>query len=50
MKDLLNPDQIQGLLGRRDIIVKHFDGLLAEKPEILVLFDLPSRMGDAPVR
>jgi len=44
MGGLLNPDQIQGLLGRRDIIVKHFDDLLATKPEVLVLFDLPSRV------
>lgn len=43
MKDVLNPDQIQGLLRRRDAIVAHFDDLLAKKPEILVLFDLPPR-------
>ena len=44
MKDLLSPDQIQGLLGRRDLIVKHFDDLIDERGEILVLFDLPSRI------
>jgi hypothetical protein len=43
MMDVLNPDQIQGLLGRRDAIVAHFDDLIAEKGEILVLFDLPPR-------
>jgi hypothetical protein len=46
MDSLLSPDQIQGLLGRRDAIVAHFDALIAKRGEvgeILVLFDLPAR-------
>jgi len=44
MEGLLNPDQIQGLLGRRDLIVAHFEELIEKRGEILVLFDLPSRV------
>jgi hypothetical protein len=46
MEGLLNPDQIRGLLGRRDAIVAHFDELIArrgEVGEVVVLFDLPPR-------
>jgi hypothetical protein len=34
----LSPQQIAGILTRRDLIVKHFDKLIAEKGEAAVLF------------
>jgi len=43
MKDLLVPDQTDALLARRDLIVRHFEKVLAQKGEAEVLFDLPSR-------
>jgi hypothetical protein len=38
MKGYLTPTQVDGLLFRRDLIVKHFDRLIAEKGEAAVLF------------
>jgi len=43
MGDLLSPDQVKGLLQRRDLIVAHYDELIDARGEIVVLFDLPSR-------
>jgi hypothetical protein len=42
MKDLLNGSQIDGLLARRDWIVKHYDAKIAQLGEAAVLYDLPS--------
>ena len=40
---LLSMDQIEGLLGRRDRIVAHYDRLIAAHGEAAVLYDLPVR-------
>jgi hypothetical protein len=40
MKDLLAPNQIQGLLARRDRIVAYFDKRIAELGEAKVLYDV----------
>jgi hypothetical protein len=37
----LSKEQIEGILGRRDILVKFFDKEIAEKGEAKVLYDLP---------
>jgi hypothetical protein len=42
MKDLLTESQIDGLLARRDWIVKHYDAKIAQLGEAEVLYDLPS--------
>ena len=39
MKDVLTNEEIEGLLGRRDQIIDHFDKLIAERGEDLVLYD-----------
>jgi len=44
MKDLLAGPQINGLLARRDWIVKHYDAKIAQLGEAAVLYDLPSRV------
>jgi hypothetical protein len=44
MKDVLTPAQTDGLLARRDLIVKHFDARIAEIGEENVLYDLPPRI------
>jgi len=46
LKPYLNSMEIDGLLGRRDKIVKFFDDEIAAKGEAAVLFDLP-RVGEA---
>ena len=38
LKPYLTEPQIDGMLMRRDLIVKHFDQLIAEKGEAAVLF------------
>jgi hypothetical protein len=43
MKDLLEKDEIEGLLARRDLILKHFDELIAQRGEAAVLYDEPGR-------
>lgn len=43
MEDLLGGGQIEGLLGRRDRIVKYYDGLIARSGAGHVLYELPSR-------
>lgn len=48
MKDLLSPQQIHGLLGRRDFIVSHYDEMIAQIGEAVVLYDLPTRVIVAP--
>jgi hypothetical protein len=40
---LLSMGQIEGLLGRRDRIVAHYDRLIAARGEAAVLYDLPAR-------
>jgi len=40
---LLSMGQIEGLLGRRDRIVAHYDRLIAAHGEAAVLYDLPVR-------
>lgn len=42
MKDLLDGSQIDGLLARRDWIVKHYDAKIAQLGEAAVVYDLPS--------
>jgi hypothetical protein len=44
MKDLLNELQIEAVLARRDIIVKHYDERIAAVGEGPVLYDLPWRV------
>jgi hypothetical protein len=44
MEDILNPGQITGILGRRDLIVRYFDRKIAELGEDAVLYDLPPRV------
>jgi len=44
MKDVLTPAQTDGLLARRDLIVKYFDARIAEIGEEKVLYDLPPRI------
>jgi hypothetical protein len=44
MKDLLAGPQINGLLARRDWIVKHYDAKIAQLGEAAVLYDLPTRV------
>lgn len=43
MDDLLEKAEIEGLLARRDLIVEHFDKLIAERGEAGVLYDEPGR-------
>jgi hypothetical protein len=43
MKGLLAESQIDGLLGRRDRIVKHYEERIAALGEGTVLYDLPPR-------
>lgn len=43
-RDLLDPGQVDGLLGRRDRIVEHFEKKISELGEAAVLYDLPSRI------
>ena len=44
MKDVLTPAQTDGLLARRDLIVKYFDARIAEIGEDNVVYDLPPRI------
>jgi hypothetical protein len=48
MDDLLSGSQIDGLLARRDRIVRHYDDEIAQLGESAVLYDLPSRLPPAP--
>jgi hypothetical protein len=48
MKDLLNEGQIDGLLGRRDTIVRFYDDRLKKKGPARVYYDLPSRLAPGP--
>jgi hypothetical protein len=48
MKDLLSQGQIEGLLGRRDRILTHYDAKVADLGEEAVLYDLPPRVGPEP--
>jgi hypothetical protein len=43
LADLLSVYQMEGLLGRRDAIVRHFDAVVAREGEGPVLYDLPPR-------
>ncbi|HUG54632.1 MAG TPA: hypothetical protein VMR21_13580 [Vicinamibacteria bacterium] len=47
MKDLLSPYQIDGLLARRDFIVRHYDEKIARQGEEAVLYDLPPRLNES---
>jgi hypothetical protein len=47
MKGVMTTGQIDGLLTRRDLIVKHYEDALAQHGEALVLYDHPSRLTDA---
>jgi hypothetical protein len=50
MKDLLSPDQVNGLLKRRDQIVRYFEKTVVAKGEALALYDRPARVtGPVPV-
>jgi hypothetical protein len=42
MEDVLDGAQIDGLLARRDWIVKHYDAKIAQLGDAAVLYDLPS--------
>jgi hypothetical protein len=44
MEGLLKPEQIQGLLARRDRIVSYYDAKIAALGEKVVLYDLPQRV------
>ena len=48
MKDLLSEGQIDGMLARRDTIVKTYEQRIAAKGEERVLYHLPSRLAAAP--
>jgi hypothetical protein len=48
MKDLLTPQQVEALLKRRDLIVSHYEKLIADIGEAVVLYDLPTRVSGAP--
>jgi hypothetical protein len=48
MKDLLTEGQIDGMLARRDTIVKVYEQRIAAKGEERVLYHLPSRLAAAP--
>ncbi len=50
MKDLLERPQIDGLLGRRDWIVRYFDAKVVQLGEAAVLYDFPSRVQQATAR
>ena len=47
MKGVMSSGQIDGLLIRRDLIVKHYEDALAQHGEARVLYDHPSRVTDA---
>ena len=47
-KDLLSEGQVDGLLGRRDKIVKIYEQRIAAKGEERVLYHMPSRLAAAP--
>ena len=47
-KDLLTEGQVDGLLGRRDKIVRVYEQRIAAKGEEQVLYHLPSRLAAAP--
>jgi len=44
MEGLLNEDQIDGLLARRDTIVRFYDDAIAARGDLAILYDLPSRV------
>jgi len=44
MNGVMTPGQIDGLLTRRDLIVKHYEETLAQLGEAQVLYDHPSRL------
>jgi len=48
MDDLLDGTQIDGLLARRDTIVRHYDDEIAKLGEDAVLYDLPPRLPPSP--
>jgi hypothetical protein len=50
MAGLLTSGQLNGLFGRRDAIVRHFEAQLAARGEAEVLYDLPSRIKARPAR
>jgi hypothetical protein len=43
-KDVLTPAQINGLMGRRDLIVQYYDAKIAELGADAVLYDLPPQV------
>jgi hypothetical protein len=47
-KDLLTEGQVDGLLGRRDTIVRIYEQRIAAKGEAVVLYHLPSRLAAVP--
>jgi len=49
MKDLLSPDQIQGLLKRRDQVVAHYEKAIAARGEALAIYDRPVRFNVSTV-
>jgi hypothetical protein len=44
MKGLLTEVQVNGLLGRRDVIARYYEARIAELGEDAVLYDLPARL------
>lgn len=48
MRGLLGSGQSAGILARRDLIVRYFDGRIAEIGEAEVLYDLPPRLTARP--
>ena len=48
MEGLLDGPQIDGLLARRDTIVRCYEDAIARRGEAAVLYDLPSRATAAP--
>jgi hypothetical protein len=47
MAGVLDTRQVDGLLARRDAILRHFDERIAASGEAVVLYDLPPRPGTA---
>jgi len=48
-KRMLSDTQVEGLLARRDFIVKYFEARIAEIGESQVLYDLPPRVNGQQV-
>ena len=45
-RDMLRPAQVGALMKRRDLLVQHFQKLIAARGEAAVLFDAPGAVGE----